>query len=892
MVDSTSEFKYNLSVIIPVYNAEEYLTKSIDSILNNDFENYEIILINDGSTDKSAMILDRYANDFPFITVIHKDNSGVSDTRNMGIDKALGKYLFFLDADDFISRKALLSVYTFFEEHQDEVDLVTYPIKIYKNGRVVNHPRTKSYYPSGIIDFNQELSRLFVQPTMNVCVKNLRDNKIYFNKKLPFAEDSFFNMHYITRKNKLGIASGATYFYRKGEFSAVIKYQSSLYSWSRVLNFIELVLSTFREHGKVPPYIQQAIFYEIQWRSLKLGALYPIHLSADKYKEWERTFNSLLSEIHIENVFLKEPCHTYLDRHHYPFLLNVLSHKTSVEYNEGDGCLRMMSEGYVILECSIVEIVISSFEWRNSCIYIYGFIKDSILQNEDYQVLVSINDSTQGLDLKVSAESFYRSKLKTNNFYSFRLPISTPLEKTSTIKFFVLYKGHTIGTKLIYRDGSVLKQKKRVVPTLCKKTLIIPSKDNITLKPKASKMKYFVKTNLSYLRRSRRVGVMRSVAMIYKGIHCWSDVWLYIDRSNLRDNAYYQFKHDIAKKSNIKRYYITSMSSLLIEEYFSKSEQKYVVPFGSLKHKLLFLRCSKIFTSFNSWFDCIPMSKGLYNSFNDILTFEGIYVGHGELHASVRYLYARQKQFFQKFVVSSLHTKQALITKYDWYDDDIITTGMPKLDFIQPNNTKSNRILFAPSWRSSLISEPQHSTRTRVLFEDVFLQSSYYQGIKSLLTNKKLADKLQSMDIHIDFLPHPIFKEVYDFALLTGNENSHIHVVSEANVSNYSMFITDFSSFLYEAVYLKIPCLFFFPDYKEFLTGNHVYSELEIDITESFGKMCYDAESAVLEISRTIDENFSVEKKYKQRMDDFFVYQENHRKRLYDFFVPGEGDTF
>lgn len=92
-----------VSVIVPVYNVEKYLEKCIKSVLEQTHQNFELILVDDGSPDKSGKICDRYAASDSRISVIHKENGGLSSARNAGIDVATGDYLLFLDSDDFIN---------------------------------------------------------------------------------------------------------------------------------------------------------------------------------------------------------------------------------------------------------------------------------------------------------------------------------------------------------------------------------------------------------------------------------------------------------------------------------------------------------------------------------------------------------------------------------------------------------------------------------------------------------------------------------------------------------------------------------------------------------------------------------------------------------------------
>ena len=103
--------KEKISVIIPVYNAELYLKECLDSICNNTYIDLEIILLNDGSLDRSGKICDDYAQKDARIKVFHKKNQGVSATRNLGIKYATGKYIAFIDSDDYVEKNYFKSLY-------------------------------------------------------------------------------------------------------------------------------------------------------------------------------------------------------------------------------------------------------------------------------------------------------------------------------------------------------------------------------------------------------------------------------------------------------------------------------------------------------------------------------------------------------------------------------------------------------------------------------------------------------------------------------------------------------------------------------------------------------------------------------------------------------------
>ena len=100
-----------ISVIVPVYKVEKYLKRCVNSILNQDFEDYEIILVDDGSPDGCPAICDEYAKLYAKISVIHKKNGGLSDARNIAVAQSKGEYIVFIDSDDYVDSNHLSSLW-------------------------------------------------------------------------------------------------------------------------------------------------------------------------------------------------------------------------------------------------------------------------------------------------------------------------------------------------------------------------------------------------------------------------------------------------------------------------------------------------------------------------------------------------------------------------------------------------------------------------------------------------------------------------------------------------------------------------------------------------------------------------------------------------------------
>ena len=122
------ENKALISVVIPVYNVEEYISRCISSILEQTYRNLQIILVDDGSTDKSGEICDEYAKADRRVTVIHQTNGGVSSARNTGIDKATGEYITFVDSDDFVSKEMVAYLFALAKNNDCDIAISTHNI--------------------------------------------------------------------------------------------------------------------------------------------------------------------------------------------------------------------------------------------------------------------------------------------------------------------------------------------------------------------------------------------------------------------------------------------------------------------------------------------------------------------------------------------------------------------------------------------------------------------------------------------------------------------------------------------------------------------------------------------------------------------------------------------
>lgn len=142
-----------ISVIVPVYNVEKYLRRCIDSILSQTFSDFELLLIDDGSKDKSGDICDEYAAKDARIRVFHKDNGGVSSARNLGLVKANGEFIFFVDSDDYLDNTHLEN----YSKDIDNFDLIFQGYKLVDEttGKILEK---KTFHEIETLDFESSMN--------------------------------------------------------------------------------------------------------------------------------------------------------------------------------------------------------------------------------------------------------------------------------------------------------------------------------------------------------------------------------------------------------------------------------------------------------------------------------------------------------------------------------------------------------------------------------------------------------------------------------------------------------------------------------------------------------------------------------------------------------------
>ena len=228
---------YKISIIIPVYNVEDYLSECVDSILNQTYENYEVLLIDDGSTDKSPQICDTYSEKNNKISVIHTRNRGLSAARNLGTEKAQGEYIFYLDSDDYVENNVLERMLKIVE--QDNADIVcgnfmyTYPDRT-----VIAIKEEKEYE---VLDTYSAMEQLVKwEKIQNFAWGKLIKKEIAQDHKFPVGklfEDMYWTHYIIDQAGKVAIDYKSFVYYRQRDNS--ISYSFNIKSLDQLDGMIQ-----------------------------------------------------------------------------------------------------------------------------------------------------------------------------------------------------------------------------------------------------------------------------------------------------------------------------------------------------------------------------------------------------------------------------------------------------------------------------------------------------------------------------------------------------------------------------------------------------------------------------------------------------------------------------
>lgn len=219
------------SVIIPVYQAKQYIKQCLDSVINQTYDSYEIIVIDDGSTDGSGKICDEYAAHDSRIHVFHQKNQGVTAARRNGLQHAIGKYIFWVDADDYVEKDWLEIVFSHIGKHYSDILLWNSVTFAGPDESVVN---VSEYQNSGKSQMLEEWKKNSAIGKYSVlwtfCASKELWSKIQFPENITYAgEDGYLSLNLFLNATSISVISQVLYHHRDDSVNSISNHQNALY---------------------------------------------------------------------------------------------------------------------------------------------------------------------------------------------------------------------------------------------------------------------------------------------------------------------------------------------------------------------------------------------------------------------------------------------------------------------------------------------------------------------------------------------------------------------------------------------------------------------------------------------------------------------------------------
>lgn len=871
------DFALSLSIVIPVYNKESSLEFCIQSLEKQSLSHseFEAILVDDGSTDKSLKLCHELQRKYQFVKVLHQENGGVSSARNAGMAQAHGRYIMFLDADDYIAPSTAKSIVECFDRIADQVDVVTYPLRYLspQTGVKRSHRREEWLKEEGV--YSLEDHPFIAQTTMNVCVKNKGKDGIRFDPDLKMGEDQLFILKNLAAKAAIGYAPKAEYVYIKDGSNSSRVGNNPLYAYNDMMKLYCEYLEIGSGDSRLREYVYQTILYNIDWR-LRSDLLFPTYCEGEERKREEGRLAAVMDAIPSRS-YCNSP---YLSEYHKAFLFKRYGLSGSAPAIEYDGIItRLTLADGEVWETNSPKILLSrALEKRDKIFFSGRIMGPTLLFEQEPSLWLCSDDGKVELSLGACSYDYCQAKVKTAKGYGISFDLSLVSGKMKNVRFVLDIPGRgcisvSVEDALRRHNAYVSNSKTTLMFRHYKVSLV----EDMLKVSRRSAMGSFAML-MDRVRYKRSAIAKRIAVKIYQFRKRGKEIWLYADlpTSPNEGNALTQFIHDAKLDDGVERYYVTNFEDELVKKHTGLKGR--TLACESREHVCCALTAKVVLASYLESFTFRPVSQNTFDGLGDLVgDQELIYLQHGILHAHMPWYFSYDRILFDKIVVSTQFEIENLTKNYCFPEEALIPFGMPRFDQLDASPKRHlNKIAFIPSWRGYLVAG---KASERIELDDAFLKSKYFREtakfIMLLQDSKVLEDCGYTMDLKL----HPNFQ---CYAKLFELKEGAISLASSSfDEGDYSIVVTDFSSYVYDFVYLGCKVMYFVPDYREYQAGLNQYSKLDLPFEEGFGPLCITAEEAVSKLSMLIGRDSCSDFDCIGENKFFLRREEDSCKRLY-----------
>ena len=871
------------SIVIPVYNKEQFLSGCFETLQKQTLEKdrFEAIFVDDGSKDSSLALLRAFQEENPWVKVIAKENGGVCSARNAGIHAAKGKYIFYLDPDDEWTDNVLATVSAFFDRNYDKVDLVTYPIVPYQDGKkLALHYRYDVLTSTGIYNLNEGDNWLATQTTMNIVVKNRFENNHTFDfvseNGVIYHEDQQYISEILLENPVIGYCAGPEYQWNKNEDSVTNNAVRPYYVYNNTMRMYEHLYSLC--DNKPPRFLQSLLVHDLGWK-MRANAALPTHVEGEEYDKAIARLRALLQGVDDEVIMRHPNVHQY---HRY-YILGLKWGADAFTYGLGNGGITLMHGDDVLYAEGRVEVNILRSRTTTKGLKLVAVVKSPAFAFINEEIKLFASHTVHGVvkDEQVPFVTTSWGRVGTNSeiakTYGFRYFV--PFGEPSDTRFYLTIGGIEIPLRFTYLANRVNFSElgKQEYVQLGHRVVLKSGVATIAVRKLGAKAEHaawktFGKVSSPKVRASRFALYEAMDQMRKRG----KRIWIYIDAPGRLDNAWQQFEHDCLIKDGVTRYYAAQGTS---PELPKGATHAFIIKHGGRTHRFLHLLAEKVLCSDVSRKCVMPWSDGRRKYYADFDNAELVYLQHGVLWAHMPWYYSYDRILFDKEVVSTQFEIDNLTGQYGFMREDLIDCGMPRYDFIEHEVPAKKKILLCPSWRFYLISEMDENGK-RTPYPDKFKNSNYFKGLDGLLKSERLGKLLDEYGYELVFKLHPNFACYED---CFSSPNPAVTITSERIEENeFAVIITDYSSYSFDFVYLKRALIYYITDMNEFRAGINNYNELDMPLDDALGEYARTADEAIDAIERLLKNDGKPLERYAEREKGFFLHYDNkQRDRLY-----------
>lgn len=873
------------SIVMAIYNTEKYLEEAIESIVGQDIgfkENIQLILINDGSTDNSGDICGKYVELYPDNIVYYKqENQGVSAARNVGVRLAEGKYINFLDPDDKLDIDVLSKVWKFFEENEDELDVIAIPMQFFE-AQEGSHPLNYKFKTKRVIDLRREYNAIQLSSSSAFCRTELV-KEIEFDERLMYLEDALLINKVLSNTMKLGVLSDVNYWYRR-RFEGSSASQSTQKGREWYIDTIEYFyfpLITYYKNklGYLPRFIQYLLIYNLNWK-ISVDSLKSV-LEKDDIIKFKQYLKEILKEIEQEviissknsKVWYKEFALKLKDEEDFLKNTHFLGDENRVYFNYKD---------LTIWDSKQVVVAVQGLNFSKDNLLIEGYI-DIPLKANQYKLSLVLGDREYDLkefrredkdilihDKKVFERRGFKEKIIVEN-----------LNKEVDLKIKVILDNIDFYPKIWIDDNMLnFNSYMNYIYSVKGEYIFVYLNNRIVLMKKSLKrvigreIRFFESL---YKQKKYKEAFIRLIISTLKVLYN-KEIWLFMDRiDKADDNAEVMFKYACKQKDGIKKYFVVDKES---EDFKRLKKVGRVVAYNSIKHKLLLILSRKVISSHAADFSRNHF-KGNGAFLKSLQDFKFIFLQHGITQNDVSKGLGKYNKNISLLVSAAEPEYKEFISGKYFYDENIVKlTGFPRFDNLY--NEDKKQILVMPTWREYLMNKIDFSKKDRV-YREYFVESEYYKKYNDLINDKRVLECAKKYGYKLVFFIHPELRvQLKDFKV-------HNQVIIPPYYESYqkmfresSLMITDYSSVAFDFAYTKKPIIYFQFDREEFF-GRHYKPGYFDYYKNGFGEVCENYEELVQLLINYMMDDCKLKTIYDKRINEFYKYtDQNNSKRVYE----------